>query len=192
MSFLKAVSTLLKLRTELGLATEEYQMIVDLCADNGVSAPLPNRSIKHAKILVRKIFEKAQSDVRIISGSFDEFFIGHVEDSIREAIKRNPSIHVSVIVIDGDKLNGRAKDLNQLDNFSFYVVPENLRNTTQKDQYHFCTADDMYRKEMIHPVGQDFSKNPEIHARANFNSPEQAAELRARFDSLKSKCVPCK
>ncbi len=171
-------------KNELDLLTMDYRDIVDMCANNKVCAPLPNRSITHAKILTSAILRNANENVQIFSGSLNEVFLKTVEQDIWAALDGNSDIHVEIVLEHTNKLSSTAKKLNKSGRVSFSRM--NKKHATFP---HFCVSGNMYRTEDPHPADQDFSTNPEVHAQANFNAPDTAIFLKKKFDELKAEPI---
>ena len=168
----------------LDLLTEDYREIVDMCANNQVSAPLPNRSIDHAKILTKAIFRNATDKVEIFSGSLNEIFLKTVKESILDSLIKNPDLTVEVVLAHTDELNHVADSLNQHERVTFYKANEEYKNFS-----HFCVSGNMYRAEEPHPDDQDFRENAVVHAYANFNAPDTAAFLKDKFEAIKAEPI---
>lgn len=166
----------------LGLVSDDYESIVNQCADNSYGLMLPNSSIKHAGVLTRAIFRNATDKVEIYSGNLNETFLCDVEDSIRETMKAKPHLQVEIVLAHTKELNNTASHLKA-------EVGERLKFFCAKSGYdglqHFTVSGNMYRLEKPHSKDQNFKKEPAVSAEANFNGVEGAKVLHQQFSDAK-------
>ena len=172
-----------------------YRFLVDQCARRKLNFVIANGSAVHARILITKLFEIAESEVVIVSGRLtDTSESGHevyAYEPVINAAKQfliNPNAQLSIVLQEGEMQLGNGNRF-----FRAVVNDENRRGvvtiTTPKQKTlgseipHFMVTDrSAYRLE----TGTDaMNKAPDrMTAVANFGDLATADDLRIYFDEV--------
>lgn len=163
---------------DFALATQEYQSLVDMCAKNDLCLTIPNNHIEHAAILTRAILDRSKDYARIVTGSFPEFFMNEVADSLRNALARG--VKVTVVIAHYEPHDMLTEFIQaHRGKFSVYQM-----TNCAKRLMHFCVSDGIrWRAEAIHDQ-IDWTVEKSVMAQANFNYPEIAKRLSGIFTHL--------
>lgn len=159
----------------------EYIALIDKCAETSENFIIPNSEPKHAAYLIKTLFKKAQSTVRIFTGELFENVYGDkdLREEAREFLRKDKNNSIKIAY---------QKSLN-IDNSSFI---QTILNDEQKKGFieiwsanivkfqginnHFVVMDDIaFRFETDHV---------NTKAMANFGDPANAKQLVNIFESI--------
>jgi len=172
------------------LATTEYQVIVNACAQYDIPIEIPNRHIDHAAVLENNIFRRSVRNVDVLTGNIPELFFEKISAKLDLALSRGVKVRM-IVVNGGPCCDGVETIKSKYPNFQVLAIKPQMRPTVQKEMEHFVVSDGKrYRLEEHHDPNKDFSVDPEINAVACFNDPEAAKSLHEAFDALISSCEP--
>jgi hypothetical protein len=174
---------------------EVYKTLVDQCASRRLNYPIANGSPVHARILIAKLFEIAESEVVIVSGSLtDESEAGldvyGYEPVIRAAqkfLRDDPNAHLSIILQQGEMHHGNKNRffrsvVNDTARCGAVTITTPKAGVFDSAMPHFMVADSSsYRIE----TGTDATdKSERMTAVANFGDAATAGDLRSYFDEV--------
>lgn len=188
------------------VSLQTYKQLVDRCALERLNYAIANGSPFHARVLIAKLFEIAEKQVSIVTGSLRDITSGGIEvyghEPVVEEAKKfltDPGTCLTVIVQTGELHRGEENS------FLHQVCRDRNRNGTLKllippkgalDQSipHFMVADGFsYRLETgqdaaVETVGvddEDGAPHDHMRAVANFGDGEMGRGLKAYFDEIR-------
>jgi len=178
-----------------------YKQLVDRCANERLDFVIANGSPFHARLLIAKLFEVAEKQVAIVSGSLRDVSAGGVHiyghpPVIEEAKKflTDPDTCLNIIAQQGELHNGLKNsfvnevvaDKERNGKVRIFVPP---RGELEASVPHFMVADSVcYRLE----TGVDaaievdrFQNDESMTAVANFGDHDTGRELRNYFNEIR-------
>jgi hypothetical protein len=176
------------------VSLETYTDLVNRCAMYRLNHPIANGSAFHARILIRKLFELAQKEVRIFSGALQDVSNKGVEvyahpPLFKEAKRflKDPNSTLTIIVQSGEIFRGKQnRFLNEIvnDPDRNAVISIYLPKPAVLDQSypHFMVADrSLYRVETGEKAIPD---DESISAVANFGDSASGNNLAELFTEM--------
>jgi hypothetical protein len=177
------------------LPVETYRLLVDQCAMHRFNYPIANGSPIHARILIAKLFEIAESEVVIVSGCLThKSETGHDvygHEPVVNAAKKflsDPNAQLSIILQQGEMQDGDDNRffhsvVNDPKRCGILTITTPPKGTLGTEIPHFMIADRAsYRLE----TGSEAinKKTDTMTAVANFGDQVTAADLRGYFDEV--------
>lgn len=176
----------------------EYQDLVERCAVERRNLDIANGSARHARILIRKLFEIAKFDVRLITGKLTEIsdvdkvplYSDHSVIDKAQVFLRRPGSRLSIIAVEGliDNADNNIflrRILQDKDRLGVVrVAIPKLADIADLGIPHGMVADgEAYRFE----TGADALNQKEpsaFTAIANFGNPENGLKIYSYFANL--------
>jgi len=96
---------------------DRYKKIVDEAADNEKDLNIDNSSFSHAIYVIKKLFEKADKKVYILTDKFEEKFYENLRDVIEEFLENdkgksgNKEKKIEILTFEDTSNNSLLKDL---------------------------------------------------------------------------------
>jgi hypothetical protein len=178
----------------VSVSLETYRDLVKICATRRLNCPIANGSALHARILITKLFEVAEKEVVIVSGSLRDKTASGVDVygyppviSAAKSFLADPGTQLNIVlqhgVLDcGDKnrmLTALVNDPERLGTITLTIPTLGVLDSSVP---HFMIADgSAYRME----TGADAAPGVErLTAVANFGDDKTSADLRTFFDEV--------
>jgi hypothetical protein len=181
---------------ETAAELQKYKELVDRCARDRLDFPIPNGSPSHARILIAKLFETAQSEVCILSGQLTDVtklgipIYGHedVLDNARQFLRQvgsNLHIVVQKPVHHGDNNQLLRCVIEDHDRKGEVVLYHCDKQTNNTDPPHFMVTDALaFRFETGDTKITLDSADAPVTAIANFGDGKSAKTLRKGFRAI--------
>lgn len=167
---------------------KEYNKLVEEAAENDKNLIIPNSSVAHAILISQKLIDKAENNIKILTGELTSVYYDHISDNLGNATRKLSRLGAIRIIIsdaaarENPTLNNFLRDNNnviqvkrvneQVDR----IDPESFRN-------HFLVSDSKrYRFEKPH-TREDLDEF-KVEALANFGDEERAEVLDSFFDKI--------
>lgn len=165
----------------------DYIALIDKCAETSENFPIPNSEPRHAAYLIKTLFKKARSAVRIFTGELFEIVYGDkdLREEAREFLRRdeNNSIEIAYqksLDIDNSSLIQTILNDKQKKG-SLKIFNANIEKY-QGFNNHFVVMDNTaFRFETDHA---------NTKAMANFGDPANARKLVNIFDLIAKNSSP--
>jgi hypothetical protein len=164
----------------------EYIALIDKCAENSENFTIPNSEKRHAAYLIKTLFKKAQSTIRIFTGSLFEGVYGDksLQEEARKFLRRDANNSVNIVYqesIDIDKssfIQTIIQDEQKKGAIKIWRANEKFQDINN----HFVVMDDTaFRFETDHA---------NTKAIANFGDHENAIRLVDIFGRISQNSSP--
>ena len=167
---------------------DEYVKMVNDYFSTNSTIVFGNLSSAHAAHVTKKLFEKAEKEIKIFSGTFCETFYSNpdVNNSLRSAIERLKVKNgkIKIVTLDEKNPSKRIDEFSELDGEKKVIEYLPLTHEGKSSEFeHFMVVDNVaYRKERGHEVIENTI--PEVQAEVCANGKKESCRLSNYFDII--------
>ncbi len=165
---------------------QQYEKDVIYARENKLDKRFANSIIEHARILTKEIILDANSTIRILSDSFNEYFYSDLKNEIEQFLKKNNS-KIELIVAKSDKTNQLIKYFREKfpEKFIVKFIEHNyFPKDKETEEYvnYIVNDNNAFRYE----YSDKELNNGYVNAIANFNNKNDSEQLNNFFDKIKN------